>query len=86
MYICDIHANGFSSESANGWEVYTSPGEKGLIILLILSMKQRKISNYRMRKDTRDGDPDKESNFYVLVNTAMPRYFLRTLNDKRERV
>ena len=25
-----------------------------------------------MRKDTSDGDPDKESNFYVLVNTAMP--------------
>jgi len=22
-----IHANGFSDESANGWEVYTSPGE-----------------------------------------------------------
>jgi N-acetylmuramoyl-L-alanine amidase len=25
-----------------------------------------------MRKDTRDGDYDKESNFYVLKNTAMP--------------
>ena len=25
-----------------------------------------------MRKDTTDGDPDKESNFYVLVNTSMP--------------
>ena len=25
-----------------------------------------------MRKDTRDGDVDKESNFYVLIHTAMP--------------
>ena len=25
-----------------------------------------------MRKDTSDGDPDKEANFYVLVHTSMP--------------
>ena len=25
-----------------------------------------------MRKDTTDGDVDKESNFYVLIHTAMP--------------
>jgi N-acetylmuramoyl-L-alanine amidase len=25
-----------------------------------------------MRRDTKDGDPDKEANFYVLKHTAMP--------------
>ena len=69
-----IHANGFSSESANGWEVYTSPGEtrSDHIAEVLFDEAEKEFSNYKMRKDTSDGDPDKESNFYVLVNTAMP--------------
>ena len=26
----------------------------------------------KMRRDTRDGDPDKEANFYVIKHTSMP--------------
>jgi N-acetylmuramoyl-L-alanine amidase len=33
---------------------------------------EKEFPNYKMRKDTRDGDVDKESNFYVLIHTAMP--------------
>jgi len=33
---------------------------------------QAEFPTYKMRKDYRDGDADKEANFYVLRNTAMP--------------
>jgi N-acetylmuramoyl-L-alanine amidase len=57
-----IHANGFSDEAANGWEVFTSPGET----------KKAEFPERKMRPSMGDGDPDKEANFYVLVHTTMP--------------
>lgn len=69
-----IHANGFSDESANGWEVYTSPGETKSdgIATILFEKAVREFKGEYMRQSTSDGDPDKESNFYVLVNTTMP--------------
>jgi len=69
-----IHANGFSDESANGWEVFTSPGEtqSDHIATVLYEEVDKEFPNYKMRKDTSDGDVDKESNFYVLIHTAMP--------------
>ncbi len=69
-----IHANGFNQESANGWSVYTSPGEtkSDEIATILFDKSMREFKGEYMRKDTTDGDPDKESNFYVLVNTTMP--------------
>ena len=72
IYI-SIHANGFSDEAANGWEVYTSVGEtkSDEIAEVLFNKAQAEFPTHKMRKDTRDGDADKESNFYVLKNTAM---------------
>ena len=69
-----IHANGFNKESANGWSVYTSEGETNSdIVASVLAEKaQKEFPDEYMRKDTRDGDADKESNFWVLIKTAMP--------------
>ena len=69
-----VHANGFSDESANGWGVYTSPGEtkSDEIATVLFEKAESAFPNYKMRKDTSDGDPDKEANFYVLVHTSMP--------------
>ena len=69
-----IHANGFNQEPANGWSVYTSEGEtKSDIVASILAKKAEiEFPNEKMRKDTRDGDADKESNFWVLRKTVMP--------------
>ena len=69
-----IHANGFDKESANGWSVYTSPGKTKSddIATILFEKSMREFKGEYMRKDTTDGDPDKESNFYVLVNTSMP--------------
>ena len=67
-----IHANGYSVESANGWEVYTSPGETKSdgIATILFEKAAREFTGEYMRKSTCDGDPDKEANFYVLVNTT----------------
>ena len=69
-----IHANGFSDESANGWEVFTSLGKtKSDEIATVLYEKAKaEFPERKMRTSMGDGDPDKESNFYVLVNTTMP--------------
>ncbi len=70
-----VHANGYTSESANGWEVYTSEGETKSddIATVLFNEADREFPNYTMRKDTySDGDVDKEANFYVLIHTAMP--------------
>jgi N-acetylmuramoyl-L-alanine amidase len=69
-----IHANGFSDESANGWEVYTSPGEttSDKIATVLYEKAKAEFPERKMRPSTADGDPDKESNFYVLIHTTMP--------------
>jgi N-acetylmuramoyl-L-alanine amidase len=69
-----IHANGFNKESANGWSVYTSEGEtKSDIVATVLASKaEAEFPDEYMRKDTSDGDADKESNFWVLRKTVMP--------------
>lgn len=75
-----IHANGFSDESANGWEVFTSPGEtKSDPIATILYEKAKaEFPERKMRPSMGDGDPDKEAKFTVLMDTSMPLYYLRT--------
>ena len=69
-----IHANGFSDEAANGWEVFTSPGEtkSDKIATVLYEKAKAEFPERKMRTSTADGDPDKESNFYVLIHTTMP--------------
>ena len=69
-----IHANGFSDEAANGWEVFTSPGEtKSDPIATVLYEKAKaEFPERKMRPSMGDGDPDKEAKFTVLMNTSMP--------------
>tara|TARA_R110001592_G_scaffold123093_1_gene330594 strand:- start:1326 stop:1811 length:486 start_codon:yes stop_codon:yes gene_type:complete len=70
-----IHANGYTKESANGWEVYTSVGEtkSDAIATILFEKAEEEFPNEYMRKDTySDGDVDKEANFWVLSKTVMP--------------
>jgi len=69
-----VHANGFTDESANGWEVFTSPGQtKSDSIATVLYEKAKaEFPERRMRPSMGDGDPDKESKFTVLMDTSMP--------------
>ena len=69
-----IHANGFGKEEAHGWCVYTSVGEtkSDKIAEILFNNAQEEFPDHKMRKDTRDGDSDQESNFWVLRKTVMP--------------
>jgi N-acetylmuramoyl-L-alanine amidase len=73
IYI-SIHADAFSNEAANGFSVFTTPGQtkSDLLATSIINSYKRNIPNIRLRSDMKDGDQDKEENFYVIKNTLMP--------------
>lgn len=69
-----IHSNGFNKPEAHGWSVYTSKGEtmSDVFATHLFTECMAQYPDAYHRKDTRDGDPDKEANFYVLKYTHMP--------------
>lgn len=69
-----VHANGFSKESAHGWSVYTTIGEtvSDKIAQILYEKARVEFPDHKMRKDTTDGDADKEANFWVLRKVVMP--------------
>ena len=78
LYI-SIHVNASAKsgwDKATGFSVYTSPGETKSDILATYifdeATKLLKPAGKSLRKDTSDGDPDFEENFYVLRKTICP--------------
>jgi|GEM_PF-85148 N-acetylmuramoyl-L-alanine amidase len=69
-----VHANGFNKESAHGWSVYTTVGEtvSDKIAQILYEKARVEFPDHKMRRDTRDGDADKEANFWVLRKVVMP--------------
>ena len=69
-----LHCNSAETPSAEGYEVWTSPGDT-LGDALATSLYRQIADEFPDRKgrtDYSDGDPDKESRFYVLVHTDAP--------------
>jgi N-acetylmuramoyl-L-alanine amidase len=75
-----IHANASTSPQAGGFEVWTSPGwtPADPIATSVFELVRRTFPDLRGRVDSSDGDPDKESGFYVLVHTAAPAILIET--------
>ena len=69
-----IHCNSAVSPNAAGYEVWTSPGNTQGDVLATSIFKQiaAEFPDRSGRTDLSDGDPDKESRFYVLVHTEAP--------------
>ena len=69
-----IHCNSAASRGAAGYEVWTSPGDTQGDVLATCIYKQiaAEFPDRAGRTDYSDGDPDKESRFYVLVHTDAP--------------
>ena len=69
-----IHCNSAASRGASGYEVWTSPGDTPGDVLATCIYKQiaAEFPDRVGRPDYSDGDPDKESRFYVLVHTDAP--------------
>lgn len=92
LYI-SIHVNASAAkgwDKATGFAIYTSPGETKSDALATdifdEATKLLKPLGKSLRKDTSDGDPDYEENFYVLRKTVCPavlteNFFQNTKND-----
>lgn len=83
--LISIHAN---AGGGTGWECYTSPGETEADKYATILCEQFKedFPEEKMRFDYSDGDPDKESEFYILVHTKCPavlteNFFMDTEKD-----
>lgn len=69
-----IHCNSAVNPNAAGYEVWTSPGdtEGDALATCIYAQIAIEFPDRTGRSDYSDGDPDKESGFYVLVHTDAP--------------
>ena len=69
-----LHCNSASNPSAKGYEVWTSPGNTlgDKLAACIYRQIAVEFPDRVGRTDYSDGDPDKESRFYVLVHTDAP--------------
>ena len=66
-----VHSN---AGGGRGYEIYTSKGhtKSDDVATLFFNQFKKEFPEAKMRKDTSDGDIDKEANFYVLEHTKMP--------------
>ncbi|GHV13650.1 N-acetylmuramoyl-L-alanine amidase [Bacteroidia bacterium] len=86
-YLISIHAN---AGGGTGWECFTSVGQTKAdpIATILCEEAQKEFPDLRIRFDYSDGDPDKESQFYILKNTHCPavlteNFFMDTEKDCR---
>lgn len=74
---------------ARGWEAWTSAGQTKADKLAdsLYAAAGRLLPGVKIRKDMTDGDPDKESRFYILKHTKCPAVLTENLfQDNKEDV
>lgn len=69
--LISVHAN---AGQGTGFECFTSPGETKAdrYATIMCEEFQAEYPHEKLRKDFSDGDPDKESEFYILMHTVCP--------------
>lgn len=86
---CNAAGNGTNWMPARGWEAWTSPGETKAdeLATCLYEAAIEQLPDMKIRRDTTDGDPDKESNFYILKHTKCPSVLTENLfQDNKEDV
>ncbi len=91
--LVSIHVNaagrGDKWYNATGWSCYTTRGQTAADSLANCLYEAAKVQlpDMRLRTDYTDGDPDIESNFYILRHTSCPAVLTENLfMDNREDV
>lgn len=69
-----IHCNGAVAPEANGFEIYTTPGQNNSdkLATAIFDSWKEAFPAQKKRTDYSDGDPDKEANLKVLREALCP--------------
>lgn len=86
---CNAAGNGSDWMSARGWEAWTSVGKTKAdkLATCLYEDAEHCLLGMKIRKDMTDGDPDKESGFYILKHTKCPAVLTENLfQDNREDV
>lgn len=86
---CNAAGNGSDWMSARGWEAWTSVGKtkSDKLAACLYEDAEHCLPGMKIRKDMADGDPDKESQFYILRHTNCPAVLTENLfQDNREDV
>ena len=81
--------NGREWMNARGWSCYTTPGQTQAdsLATALYEAAEDWLPCHRLRKDYTDGDPDIESNFYVLRHSSCPAALTENLyQDNKEDV
>ena len=75
-----IHCNAAVAREANGYEVWTTPGQtkSDPIATQIFDALRDAFPHEKGRSDLGDGDPDREANFAVLRLTVCPAVLVET--------
>ena len=84
---CNAAGNGSDWMSARGWEAWTSVGKTKAdkLATCLYEDAEHCLPGMKMRKDMADGDPDRESQFYILRHTNCPAVLTENLfQDNRE--
>ena len=78
-----VNAAGTGREwmNARGWSCYTTPGQTlaDSLATALYEAAEDWLPGHRLRKDNTDGDPDIESNFYVLHHSSCPAVLTENL-------
>lgn len=86
---CNAAGSGTQWMTARGWEAWTSVGQTKADKLAecLYQSAEQVLKGMKIRKDTADGDSDKESGFYILKHTVCPAVLTENLfQDNREDV
>lgn len=86
---CNAAGNGSDWMQARGWEAWTSVGKTKAdkLAAYLYEAAEEYLPGMKIRKDMSDGDPDKESQFYILKHTKCPAVLTENLfQDNREDV
>ena len=86
---CNAAGSGASWMQARGWEAWTSVGQTKADKLAdcLYATAEECLFGMKIRKDMADGDPDKESSFYILKHTKCPAVLTENLfQDNKEDV
>lgn len=78
---CNAAGGGSAWMQARGWEAWTSMGQTKAdkLATCLYEAAEKYLPGMKIRKDITDGDPDKESGFYILKHTKCPAVLTENL-------